>query len=204
MLALVALAALELLADLPPPHPPAADDKAWITVKTVDGVTLKRAPSGTPTAPWGSGEGEIAASLDSVVAHLIDFPNLGKWMPRVADLKVVARAEDEALVYFRFDLPWPISDRDWTLRYRWRRDGDRFVMTWQDAHDRGPAPGKPVRPAPLRGWWELTATPGGTTHARYVFLSQLGGSLPKSVAEETAWKQPLGSFRGVRSATTSR
>jgi uncharacterized protein YndB with AHSA1/START domain len=203
MLALVALAALELLADLPPPHPPAADDKAWITVKTVDGVTLKRAPSDR-ASPWGLAEGEIAAPIDRVIGHLTDFANLGKWMPRVADLRVIARGSDEALVYFRFDLPWPISDRDWTLRYRWGRDGDRFVMTWTDANDRGPPPGRAVRVTPLRGYWELRPTAAGTTLARYVFLSVLGGSLPRSVAEETAWRQPLGSIRGVRSATTSR
>ncbi|MCU1279240.1 MAG: hypothetical protein JWM53_2786, partial [bacterium] len=89
-------------------------------------------------------------------------------------------------------------------RYRWGRDGDRFVMTWSDAHDRGPPPGRAVRPTPLRGYWELTATRTGTTHVRYVFLAELGGSLPRSVAEETAWKQPLGSLRGVRLATTGR
>jgi hypothetical protein len=203
MLALATLVALDLLGELALPRPPAPDAAAWQSVKTVDGVMLKRAASDR-AAPWGMGEGDIAAPIDRVIAHLTDFPSLGKWMPRVAELRVIARAADEAIVYFRFDLPWPISDRDWTLRYRWRRDGDRFVMTWCDAHDRGPPPGKAVRVTPVRGYWELTPTAAGTTHARYVFLSELGGSLPRSVAEETAWKQPLGSIRGVRSATTGR
>jgi uncharacterized protein YndB with AHSA1/START domain len=203
MLAWAACVALELLAQLPFPIPPPPDAAAWHTIKTVDGVTLKRAPSDRAT-PWGMGEGEIAAPLDRVIAHLVDVDSLGKWMPRVADLRVIARGADEALVYFRFDLPWPISDRDWTLRYRWQRQGDRFVMTWSDAHNSGPPPTRAVRPAPLRGYWELRATPAGTTFARYVFLAELGGSLPHSIADETAWKQPLGSIRGVRSATTSR
>jgi hypothetical protein len=203
MLAAAVCAILELLAQLALPIPPPVDATSWQTVKTVDGVTLKRAPSDRP-APWGMGEGEIAAPLDRVVAHLTDFASLGKWMPRVADLRVIERAAGEAIVYFRFDLPWPISDRDWTLRYRWRRDGDHFVMTWCDAYDRGPPPTRAVRPAAVRGYWELRATTSGATFARYVFLSELGGSLPRSVAEETAWKQPLGTLRGVRLATTSR
>ena len=203
MLALAALVALDLVGELAPPSPPPADSSSWQTVKTEDGVTLARAPSDR-AAPWGRGEGDVAAPLDRVIAHLTDFPALGKWMPRVADLRVIARGQDEAIVYFRFDLPWPISDRDWTVRYRWRRDGDRFVMTWSDANERGPPPGKAVRVSPIRGYWELSANPNGTTRARYVFLSELGGALPRSVAEETAWKQPLGSIRGVRSATTSR
>ncbi len=202
MLALLALVALELVAELPSPRPPPPDDAAWKTYATVDGVRLARAPSSP--ASWGMGEGEIAAPLERVIAHLTDFPSLRKWMPRVAELRVLERGADEALVYFRFDLPWPLSDRDWTLRYRWRRDGDRFVMTWVDANERGPAPGRAVRVAPVRGYWELLATATGTTRARYVFLALLGGALPRRVSDETAWKQPLGSIRGVRSATTSR
>lgn len=199
---IVALVALGLVAELPSPRPPAPDDAAWMSVKTVDGVALKRAPA--EHAPWGMGEGEIAAPLARVIAHLTDFPSLRTGMPRVAELRVLEQRDGEAVVYFRFDLPWPISDRDWTLRYRWRRDGDRFVMTWVDANDRGPPPGGAVRVSPMRGYWELEATAAGTTRARYVFLAELAGSLPRSVAEETSWKQPLGSFRGVRSATTSR
>ena len=66
-------------------------------------------------------------------------------------------------------------------------------MTWCDAHDRGPPPTRAVRVAPLRGYWELRATPRGTTRARYVFLAELGGSLPRSVVDadrlETAARQ---------------
>lgn len=203
MLAWAACIAFDLLAQLALPIPPPADAAAWQTVKTVDGVTLKRAPSDR-AAPWGLGEGVIAAPIDRVIGHLTDFASLGKWMPRVAELRVLERGADEAVVYFRFDLPWPISDRDWTVRYRWHRDGDRFVMTWCDANDQGPPPGRAVRVTPMRGYWELTATAAGATLARYVFLAELGGSLPHAVSEQTAWKQPLGSIRGVRSATTSR
>ncbi len=203
MLAFVALVALDLVAELPSPRPPPPESDVWKQLKAVDGVALARAAS-ERAAPWGAGEGEIAAPLDRVIAHLTDFAALAHIMPRVAELRVLERAADEAVVYFRFDLPWPISDRDWTLRYRWRRDGDRFVMTWCDAHDRGPPPGRAVRVTPMRGYWALTATGSATTHARYVFLAELGGLLPHSVVEQTAWKQPLQTFRGVRSATTSR
>jgi hypothetical protein len=205
MVALVALAALDLLllAELPPPQPPASDAAGWHTLKSIDGVTIKRAPS-AGAAPWGMAEGEIAAPLDRVIAHLTDFAALLRHVPRLAELRVIERRDDEAIVYFRFDLPWPISDRDWTLRYRWRRDGDRFVMTWCDANDRGPPPAGAVRVTPMRGYWLLAATPSGTTFGRYVFLAELGGHLPRSVVEQTAWKQPLQTFRGVRAATSAK
>lgn len=194
----VALAAFSLA--LPSPVPP--DEGAWRRIKAVDGVTLYCAAG--DRAPWGMGAGEIAAPLERVIAHLIDFASLSRFLPRLAELRVLSRGTAEALVYFRFDLPWPISDRDWTVRYRWQRQGDHFVMIWSDANDRGPPPGKAVRVAPVRGRWELSSTPTGTTWARYQFLAELGGSLPQSVVDQTAWKQPLETFRGVRRAVQGR
>jgi hypothetical protein len=198
-----AVAVIALVGQMPAPTPPTADAPAWSVVKTVDGVTLKRAPSEC-AVPWGLGEGEIAAPIERVIAHLTDFSGLGRWMPRVRELRVIERGADSAIVYFRFGLPWPISDREWTLRYRWWRDGDHFVMSWQDAHDRGPPPSRAVRVTPMRGYWEVWANGATSSRARYVFLSELGGALPRVVAQETAWKQPLASFRGVRAATAAR
>jgi hypothetical protein len=199
MLAL-ALVALGVGAELPPPTPPPPDDRSWQRIKIVDGVTLARAPSDR-AAPWGMGEGEIQAPIERVIAHLTDFPSLTRHMPRLSEVRVLERRDGEAIVYFRFDLPWPIADRDWTLRYRWRREGERFVMTWCDAHERGPPPSRAVRVTPMRGRWELWSLRGGRTGARYLFLAELGGRLPRVVVEETAWKQPLQTFRGVRRAT---
>jgi uncharacterized protein YndB with AHSA1/START domain len=202
MLALV-LAALGLAGELPAPLPPAVDDPAWQVVSTVDDVIVRRAHAPGVAAPWGWGEGEIAAPMERVIAHLTDFEGLVRWVPRLVEVRVIERCTDEAVVYFRFDLPWPVSDRDWTLRYRWRREGERFVMIWSDANDRGPPPGRALRVAPLRGRWELWPTGRGTTAGRYVFLAELGGRLPRSVVEQTAWKQPLQTFRGVRAATAA-
>ena len=57
-----------------------------------------------------------------------------------------------------------------------------------------------VRVSPLRGVWELAPRGPNRTHARYVSLENLGGKLPRSVVEQTSWKQPLETFRGVRKA----
>ncbi len=202
----LAMVLLGLAAELPQPlPPPAADGRAWLPVKSVDGIAVTRAPLPSPLQllTWGAAEGDIDAPIERVIAHLTDFDLLRRIVPRLAELRILSRGSDEALLYFRFDLPWPISDRDWTSRYRWRREGDGFVMTWSDVGDRGPPPGKPVRVSPLRGTWELSPRGPGRTHARYVSLENLGGKLPRAIVEETSWKQPLETFRAVRRALTT-
>src|SRR5579863_3749026 len=109
---------LSLLASINAPVPPPADDQRWLTKKTVDGVRLASMPS-PRGVPWGLGEGDLAAPLASVAKQLTDFAALATVLPRVAEVRVLAAGDHEATVYFRFDLPWPISDRDWTVRYRW-------------------------------------------------------------------------------------
>jgi hypothetical protein len=185
---------------LPAPSPPPADSAAWRVVKSKDGVTLKEADSGDPRAPWGLGEGEIAAPIERVIAHLTDFPGMTAVVPRLETVQVLEQRENSALVYYRFDLPWPISDRDWALSHVWQRDGGRWRMQWVDENARAPNAKRVVRVSPMRGYWELSVTERGTTWARYVFLAQLGGSLPRSVIEQTVWKQPYQTLIGIRKA----
>jgi hypothetical protein len=190
---------LGLFSQLPSPQPPAPSDGAWTAVKSVDGIALKRA-DGLP-APWGMGEGEIEAPVADVARHLLDFASIGRRVRRMSEVRVLERHADRATVYYRLDLPWPLSDRDWIVEYRWAAEIDGvFRIVWWDANDRAPAVRGAMRVAPMRGRWELTPTPAGATRARYVFLAQLGGRLPRSVINETAWKQPLETFRGIRAA----
>ena len=190
------------LTALPAPSPPPPDSAAWRVVKVKDAITLEQADSGDPRAPWGMGEGEIAAPIDRVIAHLLDFEGAKKVVPRLGEVRVLERRSNMAVVYQRFDLPWPISDRDWVLDEWWERDGDRFRMQWNDDDGRAPAARHVVRVSPMRGYWELTATPRGTTLLRYVFLANLGGNLPMSVIEQTVWKEPYQTIAGIRKVLT--
>ncbi len=190
-----------LIEMLPAPKPPAPDSASWRAIKSEEGVSLRIAPTADPRAFWGEAVGEIAKPLDAVIAHVIDFQGAKKFIPRVAEIRELHRGTDEAVVYYRFDLPWPVSDRDWTVRYRYGRPTpSSFEMVWSEANDLGPPPGKAVRVQVARGFWLLTATDHGTTQARYVFMTEFGGHLPRSVAEQTAWRQPLATIQGVRKA----
>jgi hypothetical protein len=151
------------------------------------------------------GEAEVAAPLEAVVAHLTDFAGLRRFVPRLETARVLRQTAAEAVVYFRFDLPWPISDRDWTVHYRYGRDeAGRFHMQWVDENELGPPPRGVVRVSPVRGAWELAPTARGTTLVRYLFLAQLGGHLTRGMIEQTAWKQPLQTIVGVRRAVMAR
>ncbi|MSP63372.1 MAG: hypothetical protein EXR72_24125 [Myxococcales bacterium] len=178
----------------PPPLPPAA--AAWSLVKTVEGISVRTAPS-EERAPWGSAEGRMEVAPEAVLDHLLGFEALTKAIPYLAEVRVLRRSEGEALVYFYFDLPWPLSNRDYTVRYRWAHEGAQTVVTTEDANDLGPPATSAVRVRRVRTRWELAPKEGGT-QARFVCLVDYGGMLTQGMIEQTAWKQPMQTFLAVR------
>lgn len=186
---------------LPLPEPPAAEAPRWRIVKTEQGITCRIALVDGARVPWGEAVAEIARPLEEVASHLLDFEGARKFIPRAAEIRTLERGPDQALVYYRIHLLWPISDRDWTIRYRFSMSEQKgFEMIWSELNDLGPRVQDTVRVTLVRGLWQLTATAHKTTHARYVVLSDLGGRLPMPVIEQTAWRQPLETIKGIRRA----
>ena len=188
-------------AGLAEPRPPVVAN-AWKKVKDIDQVIIERAESNRDKTPWSRGSAHIAAPFEGVVGHILDFSNLQRLVPKIIEARVLAQIPTQATVYYRLDLPWPMSDRHWTVFYHWRLDSDHFTMAWSDANQHQPATTKKaVLIEIVRGTWELWRDADGGTRAQLVQLISLGGSwIPRSVIEETVWKQPLETFRGMRRA----
>lgn len=187
------------------PAPP--PDEAFQLLQVVDGVTVRVARRATGPM-WGQAEAVVEGSPASVLAHLTDFASLPRLVPRLDQLRVLTRTAPtateagtvipgEAVVYFHFDLPWPISDREYTVRYRWAaRDDGSIDVTIGDANALGP-PARGVRITGASGAFRLVPEADGT-RLRYSFTADFGGMLPRSVKEETVWRQPHETVRGIR------
>ncbi len=190
--------------ELPEPRPPteAVGQPPWKKVKELDQVIVERADSTLDRKPWSRGTTLLDAPLAVVARHLLDFASLPRYAPKIVAVRIVEQGADHAVVYYRLDLPWPLSDRHWTVAYRWRLDDQHFQMAWTDANDRQPSDvKKAVLVEIARGGWVLDSDGPNRTRALVVQLVSLGGSwLPRSVIEETVWKQPLETFRGIRRA----
>lgn len=186
------------LADPRPPDDPAA----WKKVKTIDQVYVDRAESAVDKQPWSRGVSHFDLPMARVVAHILDFENLPRFFSRMKEVRVVEKQETSAIVYYRLDLPWPIDDRHWTVFYRWQLDVGHFTLAWSDANHKQPLDVKKAVVVPVvRGTWVLTQDGEGRTRGEIIQLISLGsGWLPRSVVDETVWKQPLETFRGMRKA----
>ena len=123
--------------------------------------------------------------MTSVRSVLLDLEGFGRWFPSTAEWRVLERGAGEAVVYGRQALPWPVQDRDYVVRYRWRDEpeGD-FVLEATSVTGIGPdPPDGVVRAVAVWSRWRLRAGEGGRTDVHYHYRGDQGGRLPDWVAQ---------------------
>lgn len=156
------------------------------------------APGAAPDTAAGGGievvvEGVVEAPMLLVRSVLLDLEGLGDWFPATEDWTVLRREPDSALVYGRQVLPWPVRDRDYVVRYRWRDTPEgEFALLAESVTGVGPAPREDaVRVLRLRSEWRIRAEGPARTAVRYHYAGDLGGSLPDWVAR-IGWQSQTG------------
>ena len=170
----------------------------WREVEVVAGVRVWAADA--PGGFWGRAEGRVAAPAASIFRRLSDFDALPRLYPWLADIRVLDRGPDTALVYFRYDLPWPLMDRDYVAQHRWRTEPSGTIVFSAESDGRRITAGGDT--VPIEGLIvQMTFAPierGLATDVVYLFRSDLGGALPRSVRATTAWKIPMNAILAMR------
>jgi len=138
-------------------------------------------------------EGRIEAPLDRVRAVLLDLEAFGEWFPSISQWTVLERERGVALVHGSQDMPWPVRDRDYVVRYRWPLESDEpFELEAVAQRGALPAPEKGVvRLENLRTVWRLAAEGSRATRVEYDYAGDPGIPLPAWVAS-FGWERYTG------------
>ncbi len=126
--------------------------------------------------------GDIDADFAAVRAVLLDVEGLGAWFPGVGEWRVLASEPDSMLVYGHQPLPWPITDRDYVVRYRWVTSGLGELQLEASSEVTASMPERDgrVRVDTMRTLWEVSEA-GGVVHVRYTYWGSTGARLPRWV-----------------------
>jgi hypothetical protein len=177
---------------------------AWQALREVEGIAVARAGLDTDR-PWGRARGLLEASPEAALAAILDFPAKTRFVPRLREAQVLYSGNDEAVVRFLLALPWPLADRDWIARYAWRRLDGGVVEVDIDPDSRFTAPRGRARPlGEPRGRWRLAPRGVEQTVAEFVYSTHFAGWLPRRIVDETAWRYPLETLRGLRRELVER
>jgi hypothetical protein len=169
----------------------------WSLARVVDGIHVWSAE--TPRDFWGYARGRVQATPEAIFHRVGDFEGLPNVFPWLATVRVLERGERTALVYFRYDLPWPISDRSYTARHEWWTEPDgAIVLDVEGVDGLGPAAGDTVAIERVLTRIVMRPADATSTEVDYLFRADLAGMLPRAVRAQTAWKIPLNVMLSMR------
>lgn len=193
--ALVVGAALVVAAAAPP-----TGQDGWRELARGDGVVIEARP-----APGGAtivrGTTVLEHSLEAIRRVLLDLERFHTWIPSLSTWTVLARGAADAVVYGRHDLPWPLADRDYTVRYTWTGEAGRFVLEARSTAEAGPPPVPGVVRLAVHSIWQIEALGSERCRVTYTYNGDLGGSVPRWV-QEAGWKREARElFQSLAAAT---
>jgi hypothetical protein len=142
------------------------------------------------------GEGVMDVPIATLVSLLLDDDKATEWVDLQAEHWVISQAStDDKVLYERYDLPFPIDDRDYVISQKASYDEANWVFTldFESVSD----PAKPpsdccVRAMAYRTFWRLTKVDDWSTKVEVEVHTNPKGMLPawliNMIQKDWPWK----------------
>ena len=157
------------------------DSVEWKHLYCRDGFDLYRAT--TAAIPTYKAEGTVPVALFDLMAVVADLPRRTEWIADLAEVRVLeGDVMSRVVLYERYDMPWPLRDRDSVVESTIHIDRAAGVVT---VDYRGvsspvvPVPDGTVRIPVVQGQMRFAWQGAQTTEARYEATLDVGGRIPE-------------------------
>ncbi len=185
---------------------PAGAEETWTHDATDQGVEVSTRTEAGRNLPIFRGVGTIDAGVFEILAVMDDIAHYTEWMSDCSGARIVKQINEfERIEYNRIAAPWPVSDRDTTLR-SWVEASARKKDVWArfesvTVPEAGPVSGV-VRMPRLAGFYHLEPIDAGHTKVTYQVDADPGGLLPDWLVKLTSRKLPIQTLVGLRRQVT--
>lgn len=148
----------------------------------------------------------VSSSPEEMAKLLTDFANYPSWVPRCKSAKILARlSENETIVHFGFNSPWPVADRDCVVRIKTEKNPKTGVITITETSE--PKYLKPVdgvvRIEQILASWKITPVPGGTELINE-YATNPGGNIPDWMTNTQSVENPIATFENIQGKVESK
>lgn len=170
--------------------------RAWKVIMTKAGVEVaQQSVPGSPLMAF-RGQGVMDVPIATLVSVLLNDDIATEWVDLQAEHYVIRQtSEDKKLIYERYDLPFPIDDRDYVITQVASYDDANkvFTLDFESVSD----PAKPaldccVRAMAYRTFWRLTKVDDWNTKVEVEVHTDPKGMLPSwiinLIQEDWPWK----------------
>jgi len=150
---------------------------------------------------------EINASVQSVVALLLDLPNCRQWVSMCKHAAVTQNiSATEKVVYGHNDLPFPVRDRDSYSRVKWFFNPDNGVVSMDsESLEKGAFPRKKgvIRVDYAHASWRIVPTADGTVIIENYIHVDPNGSIPVWLTNALVVDSPYKALKKMRKVLAS-
>lgn len=139
----------------------------------------------------------VDATLSTLMAVHADVEYVNEWLKDCSESKLLTEFDPNGYaVYFKTDSPWPVKDRDYTLRYKIEQDPKDYTLTIHFTAEVGLMPESDdcVRITVLDGFWEMKPLAAGGVNVIYQVSTDPGGGVPAWLANSFVIDQPFHSL----------
>ncbi len=177
-------------------------EEGWVQDADEKGVVVTTRTDPGRSLPMFRGVTTLDAGVFEILAVLDDITRFTEWMADCTAARVVKKiSELERIEYNRIAAPWPVSDRDTTIR-SWLTatpsKGDVWARFQAISVPEQPAVSGVVRMPRLEGFYHLEGIDLGHTKVTYQVDADPGGLLPKWLVKLTTRKLPIETLVGLR------
>lgn len=190
--------ALVLAALLAPASALAVDD-SWTLIGEKDGIkSYKKSLPGTKFFGF-AGDGVIDADIAHAVSVALDVRRFTEYVDLLAEAELLEQGPRDVTVWQRYDLSWPVIDRDYALRGHVEPNAEAktVTVTWKSIDDpRIPERDCCVRAEVTRTFFRFTALPDGKTRIECEIITDPKGVLPAWMANIVQKSWPYNTIKG--------
>jgi ribosome-associated toxin RatA of RatAB toxin-antitoxin module len=156
-------------------------------------VDVSLRPMGPGRPQEGVGRGLVAAPPERVFRAVRDVEHWRELMPFLTASDAEPQGDGSILSAQRLDLPFPLGERHYSIRFRSRVERTPQGTVWRAEWSYVPGSGNL---ADLRGSWALTAAPGGTLAICRLWIDP--GSFSSRLMDRATAKSLPWIFDGLR------
>jgi len=174
------------------------DKTDWVLSTTEDNLKLYTRDSDQSGVKEVRIKTEIANTLEELMSVLGNVSKYESWVYKCSEAKMVKIVtENDYYYYSRYDLPFPLSDRDIVVRSRqWEKDGI-FYSHSTLSRNMVSAKKSIVRIQEFDAHWRITPKTNGVLEIDYVVQTHPGGSLPNWAINLGIAKGPIETMKSL-------
>ena len=207
----IVIASLQLSVALSVYAAPPKPDVSWEDPHSKKGILIEKGLVAGSNFHAFRGTGVVQTNIGKVISILYDLRRANEWVHKLNETKALQDGHLSMVVWQRFNLPWPVKDRDFVYFAEANYDNDKkyFLVSMSDITDTDKILTKAERDKIpddsccilgklIYTSWQILAIGAKSTCVRVEVMFDAKGSVPEFFVKRFLRKWPYGTIRGLQ------